>query len=376
MSQSEDSNRIHHKETVTSSKPDETIRNDVENSNVELTDKLNLRKNKKRKSPDIYTLLLVFCTISFVIFAGLFINAVFIQPMLADKSVDYTRKLYKEPSITPASAVTGTPAITVNPLPATDRDTQGRLTMFKELLSKNKDTKGWISYPGTNIDYVVMQNKNDPIYYLSHNFNKEMQKAGCLFLDHKSCVESNTKNLVIHGHNMKSSDNMFHYLEHMKKLDYFKTRTSFTFNTIYQTGQWKVFSVFITNGSDKKEPFFDYTQSSFSDSSEFMNFIYQLRIRSIYNLDQVDINENDQICTLSTCTYEIDNYRLVIVARKVREGENGILDKDKISYSTNPLYPQSFYNNYGGKAPKWPKFFEQALNKGLIRWYKIAKSPK
>jgi sortase B len=291
--------------------------------------------------------------------------------MLADKSADYTRKLYKEPSLTPKAAITGTPDITVTPLPDPNRDAQGRLTVFKELLSKNNDTKGWITYPGTNIDYVVMQNKKDPIYYLSHDFNKEKQKAGCLFLDHKSNVESNTKNLVIHGHNMKSSDNMFHYLEHMKKLNYFKSRTTFTFNTIYQTGQWKVFSVFITNGSDKEEPFFDYTQSSFSDSSTFMNFIYQLRIRSIYNLDQVDINENDQICTLSTCTYEINNYRLVIVARKLREGETDTLDKDKISYNTNPLYPQSFYNNYGGKAPKWPKTFEQALKKGLIRWYKV-----
>ena len=40
-------------------------------------------------------------------------------------------------------------------------------------------------------------------------------------------------------------------------------------------------------------------------------------------MDSVDINENDQILTLSTCSYELPNYRLVIVAQ-VREGDSTV----------------------------------------------------
>ena len=40
-----------------------------------------------------------------------------------------------------------------------------------------------------------------------------------------------------------------------------------------------------------------------------------------YNIDDIDINEDDQILTLSTCSYELANYRIVVVARKIREGE-------------------------------------------------------
>ena len=101
----------------------------------------------------------------------------------------------------------------------------------------------------------------------------------------------------------------------------------------------------------------------------FLNFIYQLRIRSIYNIDAVDINENDQIITLSTCSYEVKNYRTVIVARKLREGEDPFVDVDRVTLNTEPLYPSTWYYRYGGKAPKLTQTFEEALENGEIKWY-------
>ncbi|HWT26380.1 MAG TPA: class B sortase, partial [Mobilitalea sp.] len=141
-------------------------------------------------------------------------------------------------------------------------------------------------------------------------------------------------------------------------------------DTLYQTGQWKIFSVFITPGSDKKEPFFDFTRARFDNDLDYLNFIYQLRSRSMFNLDTVDINENDQIVTLCTCTYEINDYRLVICARKVREGEDPTVNTDSIKKNSHPLYPELYYEIYGGKAPKLPVTFEEAMGKGKINWYK------
>ncbi|MDD3174800.1 MAG: class B sortase [Herbinix sp.] len=326
-----------------------------------------------RKKINTYQILRILWFIGFIIFFGLFINEVLIQPYRMNKTVALTRELYAIPSTTPTQSpvVTDTPGnTTATPTLDPTRDEQGRLLTFGELLEKNADTKGWLTIPDTNIDYIVMQNREDPIYYLTRDFNGETQKAGCLFLDVNSSVENNTTNLVIHGHNMKSTDNMFHYLVYFKKLDYLKEHPTFTFDTIYQTGQWKIFSVFITNGSDKKEPFFNYTQASFKDSSEYLNFLYQLRIRSLYNIDPVDINENDQIITLSTCSYEIYDYRTVIVARKVRPGEDLTVDVDRIEKNPKPLYPATYYKNYGKEAPDLPATFEEALDLGMINWYK------
>lgn len=341
-----------------------------------------MRNNKSNRQTKkyLYKVLIIICGAAFIVFTALFINDALLQPMRANRAIDRTRNLYILTSVTPAiAAANTTPGAAVTSAPTTvpeeafDRDSEGKLLEFQSLLKDNPDTKGWLNFPDTNIDYVVMQRYDDPDYYLSHDFNGNKQKAGCLFLDSRSSVEVNTKNLVIHGHNMKSTNNMFHSLEHIKDLDYFKGHTVFRFDSIYQTGQWQIISVFITNGSDEKEPFFDYMKPTFSDSSEFLNFVYQLRIRSIYNLDQVDVNENDQLCTLSTCSYELNDYRLVIVARKVRDVEEPVINTDLITKNKNALYPESYYTHYNIEAPTYPATFEEALAQGTINWYK---SPK
>jgi len=333
----------------------------------------------QKKKLNLYKIIRIACMFGFVIFSLLFINDVFIQPYRLNQANQKAKSLYKvstptpavvQDDLTPTPVVTLAPNVTVTPTPDPNRDSLGRLIQFKDVLEANEDTKGWISIPDTNIDYPVLQNNEDPDYYLTHSFEKEKVKGGSLYLERKSSVETNTKNMLIYGHNMKSTDNMFHYLEHMKKLDYFKDRAVFNFDTIYQTGQWKIISVFITPGSDKKESFFDFTRASFKDSSDFMNFVYQLRIRSMFNLDMVDINENDQILTLCTCSYEINDYREVIVARKVREGEDPTIDSDSIKKNSNALYPKIYNDNYGKEAAVYPATFEDALNQGIINWYK------
>ncbi len=337
------------------------------------------KKSKKNKI-DLFKILRIICGIGFVVFTALFINEVFIQPRRANIAVDQTRDLYRkttqapityqpEPTKAPESTEVKK-GVDATPTPDPTRDEEGRLLVFQDLLAENEDTKGWITIPDTNIDYVVMQNSEDDEYYLRRDFNREDQQAGTLFIDGKSSVEEKTQNQVIHGHNMRSTKNMFHELTKYKKLDFFKKNPTFTYDTIYQTGQWKIFSIFITNGSNRKEPFFDYTQSTFKDSTDFLNFIYQVRIRSIFNADTVDINENDETLTLSTCSYELNNYRLVIVARKLRPGEDLIVDTESFSKNSDTLYPQTYYDYYKKEAPLLPATFEEALEQELINWYK------
>jgi sortase B len=323
----------------------------------------------------------------FILFTAVFLNEVMITPYRINKSLEHTKSLYNNPASTVSETVPTlatskgtqesagqqsnitkvTPVhVSIDP----NRDENGRLLQFQDLLKVNEDVKGWITIPDTNIDYVVLQSaEEDPEYYLTRDMEKKELKAGSLFLDYKSSIETNNQNIVIHGHNMTSSDNMFHYLINFKELDYYKARPVFTFDTIYQTGQWKIFAILITNGTSTKEPLFDYTRAEFKDTSDFLNFVYQLRIRSIYHMDTVDVNENDQLLTLSTCSYEVKNYRTVIIARRVREGEEATVAVDRVTVNLQPLYPESWYYRYGGKAPTFTETFEEALDKGEIKWY-------
>lgn len=322
------------------------------------------------KKQKILKYIQILSTIGFVIFLGLYLNDTVYQPYRMKLVQNQTKDLLKKPSNAPKNTYpsqtpTGNLSDASNPI----RDEKGRLIYFQDLLTKNPDTIGWLSIPNSNIDYAVVQNNKKSSYYLTHNFFGKTQKSGCLFIEKNSSIEKNPKNVIIFGHNMTSSQNMFHQLMKMKKLDYLKQHSSFTFDTIYQTGQWKIFSIFITNGSDKEEPFFDYTRSTFKDTSDFMNFVYQVRIRSMFHINGVDVNENDQLVTLSTCTYELKDYRLVIVARKERPDEEAN-HNNSIEVNHNAVYPNSYYARYNIAAPQLPATFEEALDQGLIPWYK------
>ncbi len=349
-----------------------------------------IAKPKSTKNINAYnriiTVVRIVCFIFFLIFTALLINEVFIEPYKTRKAIDLAKELYYQTdeynSDTPAASPTISAKVTetvisenkTNPkdydnIKVESSEAPIVLEDFKELLEINEDVKGWLTIPNSNIDYPVLQNPEDEEYYLTRDINREKRKAGSLFLNHKSSIERNTQNLVIHGHNVKE-DYMFHRLRNFKKyIDYYKERPVITFHTLYEKAQWKIFSVFVTNGSNKTEELFDFTQSEFRDSSEFLNFVYQLKARSIYQIDTVDINEEDQLLTISTCSYELNNYRLVIVARKLREGEEAVVDVESVRKNENPLKPSSWYEEYGGEKPEIGTF-EEALAAGEIEWYK------
>ena len=52
------------------------------------------------------------------------------------------------------------------------------LAKYQELYLQNEDMVGWISIAGTTINYPVMQSRNNPNFYLKHNFEKEYSDLG------------------------------------------------------------------------------------------------------------------------------------------------------------------------------------------------------
>lgn len=299
----------------------------------------------------------------FLVSVGILLNELVIQPILADKNADDIKKIYYQ-SVTSSS---NSPA---SQPPAPQRDSSGRLIKFVELQKINNDIKGWIQIPNTVIDYPVLQSSiTSPEYYLKRDYHKAYTKYGSIFLDARCNVlkpPTIQKNHILYGHSMQDG-RMFAALIKFNELNVYKSSAVFTYDTLVKTANWKIISVFKTNTDSSQGKIFDYLKTDFNSDSDYMNFIYQLRIRSIIQTP-VDIKPTDQIVTLSTCSYEFDGFRTVVVARRVRDGESATVDTSKAQINPNVLYPNCWYEKNGGKAPNLPSTYEQAKKQGLIDW--------
>ena len=299
-------------------------------------------------------LLLAICT--FVVSSYMLVNILIVEPTVSDSTNSGIKDLLVSTDEKSESSETKKP---------TD-GSEGSLVDFKKLLEVNPDTIGWITVPDTKIDYVVVKpsEDKDKEYYLYRDFYGNDTKYGAIFMDYRSTLDS--KNLILHGHHMQDG-RMFANLVNFTDLDVYKKTPVFTFNTIYEKSKWKIISIFKTNTLESQGEFFNYLRGDFKNNYDFLNFIYQVRERSIIDCP-VDVNENDTLVTLSTCAYDFDDFRFVVVARKVRDGESTKVDVSKADYNPNPLYPDIWYKRYGGTAPTVTTF-QDAYNNGEISWY-------
>lgn len=241
------------------------------------------RYKEKNKKNTFITL------IQFVLIGCMLISAYFII-----KWVNENRKTSKISSkIKTAVTVDGNDEYSVN---------------FESLEKENSDVVAWIKVNNTGVEYpVVKTNNND--YYLMHSFDKTQNRAGWIFADYKNKFDGTDKNIIVYGHNRKDGS-MFGTLGKVLKPEWYENEQNqeITFITKDQKDKYQIFSIYEIPDEDY------YLQTVFSNSQEYIDFLEELKSRSIYNFNVI-IDENTQILTLSTCAANLQN-RIVIHAKK------------------------------------------------------------
>lgn len=245
---------------------------------------------------------------------------------------------------------------------------------WKELLKINKDIIGWIQINNTKVDYPALWCKTDDRsgqYYLNHNYKGDYDSFGSVFLDYRCKKGTDSQNVILHGHHIRDGSMFGNLLKYASgttaDLDFYKKSPTIRFDTPDGDGTYKIISVFKTNTLSSHGEFFNYMIGDFQNEKDFMNYVYNVRVRSLIDCP-VDVNEDDQLLTLSTCSYEFTNFRTVVVARKVRAGESKKVDVSKASRNKNAVWPEVYYSAYGGTRPTVTDFCT-AYDKGQIDWY-------
>lgn len=183
---------------------------------------------------------------------------------------------------------------------------------WKALKNVNPDVQGWLYQKGTVINYPVVQGTDNDTY-LHTRFDKQWSGGGTLFVDCRMEKDFKGFNSIIYGHHMKDGS-MFRSIRGYTKEDgYYDKHKTLELATPHGNYHLVVFSAFITKATDED------TYKMTYDEAEKQAYIDRAWERSELPItkDSVDVTKNDRLVTLSTCAYDYEEARYIVMCKMV-----------------------------------------------------------
>lgn len=313
------------------------------------------KKPKSRVKSVIYTVLFLICLAVFLGSGWVLVDKLLIKPAVNEAVTNDIRDMFSDLlDQQEVSSSEGQPAAKPDPKEA-----------IRELAATvNQDIVGWVTVDGTVIDYPVLHSStDDPEHYLYRTYKDEYSIYGSIFLEAGCEITGDIQ--VLYGHSMNDGS-MFRSLVSFDDPAVVAASPVIEYDTTEEASQWRIVSVFKTNTDPSQGEIFSYVRSGFASAEEKREYLYQVMQRSAVDTG-VTVNENDDLLLLSTCSYEFDGFRTVVVARRVRDGET--VTKINVTSAEHTLYPDCWYSRYGGSAYPWPETLDEAIEQGLANWY-------
>ncbi len=192
---------------------------------------------------------------------------------------------------------------------------------FVELREMNPDIMGWLT-AAEKIDYPVVRGKDDE-FYLSHNFFGEKDLNGSIFMTQYNVLRPRDTVLLIYGHYLATGD-MFGKLQKYMDEAYMRQNALIQFRTVFadETGSdWYVPVAMFSASMDDDEPqFFDIRPVNFDTKEEYQTYLDAAMSRSAWKAP-VDVNTDDEMIVLITCSYNFINSRHLLMCRRLRADE-------------------------------------------------------
>ena len=248
-----------------------------------------------------------------------------------DASQADTTVSQSEPSPTPEASYTLNDPSTPPPVVLTTKFHRiggDALPEMGALYKDNHDLIGWLNIPEV-LDLPVVYKNN--VYYLTHDFYKKKNTSGTLFLDENHPYKEKTQNLLFHGHNMRDGSMFGRLTQYKSNFIFLKKNCFINYSSLWEKERYVIFAVLQVSLDTRSSDFFNYfTHPTFHSDIEFISYIADLMSHSMYAIP-IDVKPSDALITLSTC---LENDRLVIVARKIREDESTHRLKEIVSSAT------------------------------------------
>lgn len=193
----------------------------------------------------------------------------------------------------------------------TTKEDEEKFTVdFDKLRMMNTDTVGWIRFDEPAIINYPIVHCGDNDKYLYKTFQGYENTVGSIFVNCYNNPDFEDRNTIVYGHRMNNGT-MFNKLGEYEDKSFWQ---DYPYFYIYKENgtemKYHIYSVGIVN---EMSPIYDW---NFEDDAEFQKFIDETKASSFYDTG-VEVDVDDKVVILSTCTNVREEERLVVIG--VRE---------------------------------------------------------
>ena len=241
-----------------------------------------------------------FCAALFL-FSGAMLAREYLDQKQSAEAFDEVAGLVKEDVELPALELADDPAQEPEELTAFEK--------YADVYAKNSDLVGWISIPGTRIDYPVMQTKDNPNFYLKHAFDKSYSSYGVPYMQ-ENCDVGISDNLMLYGHHMKNGS-MFKDISRYKDQGYFDQHSEIILYTPEREIHLKALAAVCTSPDAIRR------KTEFASGEEFASYIQQMTAGASASapIEGTIV----RLYSFVTCSYEFNNARTILYAYEAAE---------------------------------------------------------
>ena len=185
---------------------------------------------------------------------------------------------------------------------------------FNELQSVNPDIIAWLSIPGAEISFPVLQHPTDNGYYLTHDAEQESSSGGAIFIEDYNSSNFRDMCTVIYGHRMYDGT-MFGPLEgQYSERESFEQARDIDIYLPKRQGKYLVFAAVPYDNSHILY-YNDFEQRK--DYEAFIDMVYATDSDKAV-LDEAERPQyGDRLLILSTCLWGDRDNRYLIIAKEV-----------------------------------------------------------
>lgn len=250
------------------------------------------RRKKKQSRVVYYVILLVLLGV--LVFSAAKIISYFKQQADASQQQQTLEEQYTTPvKDNNTTDSTGDNANTVEP------DPESITVDFDKLTADYPDVVGYIYCANTKIKYAIQHGKGND-YYLTHDIGGNTNNNGSIFIEELNSSSFSDNNTIIYGHNMKSGMMFANLRNYHTDKNYYAAHPYMYIYTPSQNYKLELFAGFVCEHDDEI-----YSTSLTQD---------QLNAMAAKSDFKANIGvPTGKTVTLSTCSYEFDNARYVVI---------------------------------------------------------------